>query len=59
MFSSLIPEDIPEAPPFDCLFERFLSNSTSELLENNDSMSVLESAPDVSTVAVDKRALVL
>ena len=29
------------------------------MLENNDSMSTLESAPDVSTVAVDKRALIL
>lgn len=56
MFSSLIPEVIPEAPVFDCFLLLLRSNSLPELLENKDSISMSGSATDV---AVDKRALIL
>lgn len=60
MFSSLTPEEIPDAPEFDCLEEpRFRSNSDSKLVENNDSMSSSCSFRDVSAVRVEIWAVIL
>lgn len=53
MFSNFTPDEILEAPVFDCLFEYLFSNSSAEL-ENSDSTSFCASAIDFfSTVAVD------
>lgn len=49
MFSNFTPDEMLDAPAFDCLLRRFLgSNSSAVEFENNDSMSLWSN--DVSTV---------
>lgn len=54
MFSNFTPDEILEAPVFDCLFEYFLFSNSSAELENSDSTSLCALAIDFfSTVAAD------
>lgn len=54
MFSNFTPDEIVEAPVFDCLFEYFLFSNSSAELENSDSTLLCASAIDFfSTVAAD------
>lgn len=52
---------MPEAPVFDCLFDFLWLKSSTEVLENNDSMSfsAVDSADDGSTAIADTWDVIL